>query len=76
MANVKMYSKKDKRVVNFPITCTPSDDECEKCPLKFNCNKAQIKEEDRNQGWQQSAVAISCTYAIDGLHNGKVGYAM
>lgn len=48
MANVKMYSKKDKRVVNFPITCNPSDDECEKCPLKFNCNKAQIKEEDRN----------------------------
>ena len=39
---------KDKRVVNLPITCTPSDDECEKCPLKFNCNKAQIKEEDRN----------------------------
>ena len=31
MANVKMYSKKDKRVINFTITCTPSDDKCEKC---------------------------------------------
>ena len=47
MAQVKMYSKKDKRVVNFPITCEPSE-ECKKCQLKFNCNKAQIKEEDRN----------------------------
>lgn len=47
MANVKIYSKKDKRVVNFPITCTPSDDECEKCQLKFNCKKAQIKEEEQ-----------------------------
>lgn len=42
-----MYSKKDKRVVNSPITCTPSDDECKKCQLKFNCKKAQIKEEEQ-----------------------------
>ena len=33
MAHVKMYSKKDKRFVNFPIACTPSDDECKKCQL-------------------------------------------
>ena len=46
MAQVKMYSQKDKRLVNFPIACTPSDDECEKCKLKFNCDKAQIKEEE------------------------------
>ena len=44
MAQAKMYSKKDRRFVNFPITCEPSED-CEKCPLKFNCKKAQIKEE-------------------------------
>ena len=25
MAQVKMYSQKDKRFVNFPIACTPSD---------------------------------------------------
>ena len=48
MAQVKMYSKKDKRFVNFSIACTPSDDECKKCQFKFNCDKAQIKEEDRN----------------------------
>ena len=41
MAQVKMYSKKDKRFVNFPIACTPSDDECK----KFNCDKAKNKEE-------------------------------
>lgn len=45
MAQLKMYSKKDRRFVNFPITCTPSDDECKKCQLKFNCNKAKIKTE-------------------------------
>ena len=46
MAQVKMYSKKDKRLVNFPIACTPSGDEREKCKLKFNCDKAKIKEEE------------------------------
>ena len=46
MAQVKMFSKKDRRFVNFPIVCTPSDDECKKCHLKFNCDKAQIKEEE------------------------------
>ena len=45
MAQVKMYSKKDKRFVSFPIACTSSDDECKKCQLKFNCDKSQIKEE-------------------------------
>lgn len=45
MAQVKMYSKKDKRFVNFPISCTPSD-ECEKCQLKFTCDKAKIKTEE------------------------------
>ena len=45
MAQVKMYSKKDKRFVNFPIACTPSDDECEKCQLKYNCDKFKNKEE-------------------------------
>lgn len=43
MAQVKMYSKKDKRFVNFPIACTPSDDECKKCQLEFTCDKAKIK---------------------------------
>nr|DAE42612.1 MAG TPA: hypothetical protein [Caudoviricetes sp.] len=43
MAQVKMYSKKDKRFVNFPIACTPSDEECKKCQLKFTCDKAKIK---------------------------------
>lgn len=38
-----MYSKKDKRFVNFPIACTPSDEECKKCQLKFTCDKAKIK---------------------------------
>lgn len=46
MAQVKMYSKKDKRFVNFPIACTPSDGECKKCKLKSNCGKAQIKTEE------------------------------
>ena len=46
MARVKMYSKKDKRFVNFPIACTASDDECKKCKLKFNCDKAKNKEEE------------------------------
>lgn len=46
MAHVKMYSKKDKRFVNFPIACTPSDDECKKCQLKFTCDKAKIKTEE------------------------------
>lgn len=45
MAQVKMYSKKDKRFVNFPIACTPNDDECKKCQLKFNCDKAKNNEE-------------------------------
>ena len=31
MARVKMFSKKDRRFVNFPIVCTPSGDECKKC---------------------------------------------
>ena len=51
MAQVKMYSKKDKRFVNFPIACTPNDDECKKCQLKFNCDKAKNKEE--KQLWQK-----------------------
>lgn len=46
MAQVKMYSQKDKRFVNFPIACTPSDDECKKCQLKFTCDKAKIKTEE------------------------------
>lgn len=46
MAQLKMYSKKDKRFVYFPIVCTPSDDECKKCKLKSNCDKAQIKTEE------------------------------
>ena len=46
MAQVKMYSKKDKRIVRFPIACTPSDDECKKCQLKFNCDKAKNKKEE------------------------------
>ena len=50
MAQVKMYSQKDKRFVNFPIACTPSDDECKKCQLKFTCDKAKIKTEE--QIWQ------------------------
>ena len=45
MAQVKLYSKKDKRFVNFPIACTASDGECKKCKLKFNCDKAKIKTE-------------------------------
>lgn len=46
MAQAKLYSKKDKRFVNFPIACTASDDECKKCKLKFNCDKAKIKTEE------------------------------
>ena len=46
MAQVKIYSKKDKRLVNFPIACTASDDECKKCKLKSNCDKAKIKTEE------------------------------
>ena len=46
MTSVKMYSKKDKRIVRFQIACTPSDDECKKCPLKFNCDKAKNKKEE------------------------------
>ena len=46
MAQIKMFSKKDRRFVNFSIVCTPSDDECKKCQLKFNCDKAQIKTEE------------------------------
>lgn len=42
MAQVKMYSKKDKRFVNFPIACTPSDDECKKCQLKFTCDNQTV----------------------------------
>lgn len=36
----------DKRFFNFPIACTPSDDECKKCKYKFYCDKAQIKTEE------------------------------
>ena len=43
MAQAKMYSKKNRRFINFPIACTPSDDECKKCQLKFTCDKAKIK---------------------------------
>ena len=43
MPSIKIYSKKDKRFVNFTIACTPSDDECKNCPLKFNCDKAKNK---------------------------------
>ena len=32
MAQVKMYSKKDKRLVNFPIACNPSGDEFDILP--------------------------------------------
>ena len=46
MAQVKMYSQKDKRFVNFPIACTPSDGEYKKCQLKFNCDKFKNKEEE------------------------------
>ena len=46
MAKVKMYIKRYKRFVYFPIVCTPSDDECKKCKLNSNCDKAKIKEEE------------------------------
>ena len=46
MAQVKIYSKKDKRFVNFPIACTPSGDECKKCQLKYNCDKFKNQEEE------------------------------
>ncbi len=32
MAQVKMYNKKDRRFVNFPIACTPSEDEFDILP--------------------------------------------
>ena len=32
MAQIKMYSKKDRRFVNFPIACTPSEDEFDILP--------------------------------------------
>ena len=47
MAQMKMYIKKDKRFVYFPIACTPSDDECKKCKLKSNCDKAKVKTEEQ-----------------------------
>lgn len=43
MAEVIMYSKKDKRKMPFSITCTPTKESCVKCPLCRICNKA-IKE--------------------------------
>lgn len=46
MAQVKMFSKKDRRFISFSIACTPSDDEYKKCQLRFNCDKAKIKEEE------------------------------
>lgn len=46
MAQVKMYSKKDKRFVNFPIACTPGDDECKKCQLEFLATK--LKSQRKN----------------------------
>ena len=63
MAQVKMYSKKDKRFVNFPIACTPSDDECKKCQLKFNCDKAKNKEE--KQLWHKKLKNMMRTILMD-----------
>ena len=39
MAQVKMYSQKDKAFKQFSIKCDPSKEDCEKCLLKNNCNK-------------------------------------
>ena len=39
MAQVKMYSQKDKAFKQFSIKCEPLKEDCEKCPLKNNCNK-------------------------------------
>ena len=39
MAQVKIYSQKDKTFKQFLIKCDPSKEDCKKCPLKNNCNK-------------------------------------
>lgn len=43
MAEVIMYSKRDKRKMPFTIACTPTKESCVKCPFKSNCDK-EIKE--------------------------------
>lgn len=42
MANVTMYSMQHKKQMTFHVTCTPSKEDCDKCPLKSNCDKKVV----------------------------------